>query len=38
MEWWIANHKVGLQDKFLTVDEAIRLIAANIIEPPKHSS
>jgi hypothetical protein len=38
MEWCVANHKVGLPDKFLTVDEASRLIAANIIELPNHSS
>jgi hypothetical protein len=38
MEWCVANHTVGLPDKFLTVDEAIRRIAANIIELPKHSS
>lgn len=35
VEWCVANHKVGLPDKFLTVDEAFKLIAANLIEPPK---
>jgi hypothetical protein len=35
VEWCVANHTVGLPDKFLTVEEAFRLIAENIIKPPK---
>jgi hypothetical protein len=38
VEWCVANHKVGLPDKFLTVDEAFKRIAGMVVEPPKHSS
>jgi hypothetical protein len=38
MKLCVANHKVGLPETFMTVDEAFRLIAANIINPPKEAS
>ena len=38
VEWCVANREVGLPDRFLTADEAFRLIAENIIDHPKDSS
>lgn len=35
VEWCVANHEGGLPDRFLTVDEAFRLIAQTIINRRK---